>query len=258
MNEKDPSLDSHVISSHFMTIDLLKNVPKKCSDKVVALVCGHCGYVYYAKIGCGKRSCPVCNRKWAFKLVGRYAKVVSKMVNPKLITLTLRNCPKHLRAEVLRIRKCWRKLIRRKPFVFSFRGGIYRIECKNIGHGWNVHLHCLVDSVYVSQKQISDAWYDITKDSFIVDIRKVNSVFGVGYVLKDMGKVDRLISPEYRAEYDSAMRGLHLVDTFGYLYGSAVPLFHYLCPDCGSYAWVSAFDSLFEDVYEFAQSNGYG
>lgn len=258
MNEKRPSLDYHVISSQTKTINLLKNEPKKCSDKVVALVCSHCGYVYYAKLGCGHRSCPVCNRKWAFKLTKRYAKAVANMQNPKLVTLTLRNVPKRLRAEVIRIRKCWRKLIRREPFVFSFRGGIYRIECKNIGNGWNVHLHCLVDSVFVSQKQISDAWYSLTKDSFVVDIRKVNGVFGVGYVLKDMGKVDRLIAPEYRAEYDKAMKGLHLVDTFGYLYGCKVPKLCYHCPECDSYAWVSAYDSLFEDALEFAQSNGFG
>lgn len=258
MNEKRPSLDYHVISSQNKTIKTLANLPKKCSDKVVCLVCSHCGYLYYANIGCGHRSCPFCNRKWAFKLVTRYSPAVALMQSPKLVTLTLRTTPKRLRAEVIRIRKAWRNLIRRKPFDVSFRGGIYRIECKNIGNGWNIHLHCLVDSVYVSQKQISDAWRSITGDSFIVDIRKVNNIFGVRYVLKDMSKVDRLISPEYRAEYDKAMKGLHLVDTFGSLYGSKVPVLHYACPDCSSYAWVSAYDSLFEDALEFSQSNGFG
>ena len=59
-----------------------------------------------------------------------------------------------LEGTVDRLRKAWKKLVRRQPYRTIWRGGAYAIECVNKGQGWHVHLHVLVEGSYVVQQQL--------------------------------------------------------------------------------------------------------
>lgn len=61
-----------------------------CADSVVWLMCDECGYVHPVPITCGRRTCPDCAYRRFLKLKERYRGFFRELVNPKLLTLTLR------------------------------------------------------------------------------------------------------------------------------------------------------------------------
>ena len=91
------------------------------------------------------------------------------------LTLTLKIVPSgDVDAEVSRILASFRKLRQRK--VWNAKDGIASIEILKKGEdSWYVHIHALIDSKWMDQKALSDAWLDITGDSSVVDIRRVKS-----------------------------------------------------------------------------------
>jgi len=93
----------------------------------------------------------------------------------RFVTLTLKATDSPLSATLDRLQKCWCRLRRRKLFASSQKGGLCFLEVKrgkNSGY-WHPHLHALVEGDYLSQKQLSRAWHEITGDSFVVHIEAI-------------------------------------------------------------------------------------
>ena len=85
----------------------------------------------------------------------------------------------------------------------------------------NIHVHSLGDAPYISQKRRSEAWQKITGDSFIVDIRAVNTVQNaVWYVLKYLQKPPAVESLMELANYAEAVKGSRRIKTSGAFYNS--------------------------------------
>ncbi len=158
---------------------------KKCNANVSVLVCGdgHC-FNKYVDYRC---HLPVCADCQETKSLRELARILPKFLqllkdNPDLIlalmTLTLRSDKKRgLRGGCGQIKKDFAKLRDRKVWKDCI-GGVGRIENTfNRMLGWHPHIHnLLLLENYLVQKDLSDKWQAITKDSIIVDIRQVHDL----------------------------------------------------------------------------------
>jgi hypothetical protein len=158
---------------------------RRCNANVSVLVCGdgHC-FNKYVDYRC---HLPVCADCQETKSLRELARILPKFLqllkdNPDLIlalmTLTLRSDKKRgLRGGCGQIKKDFAKLRDRKVWKDCI-GGVGRIENTfNRMLGWHPHIHCLLLlENYLVQKDLSDKWQAITKDSKIVDIREVHDL----------------------------------------------------------------------------------
>jgi hypothetical protein len=133
-------------------------------------------------------------------------------------------------------------------------GGLISIEAKKKpGHAWNIHLHLLVEGFFIPQQKLSQDWYAVTGDSYIVDIRDAYSgLGGLKYILKYLSKAPEVSNCE--DDYNEAFAGMRLVSAFGTWYKLARQLVKkfLLCPACGCSDWFSEFDLLHYRKYAYS------
>lgn len=212
-----------------------------------------CGVSLVRPSSCRVRGCPDCERSRAARVVGHYQRAAEAMTWPALVTVTIRNVPDDLegiRGGIDLLTAGWVKLGRRA----IFRGG----RCRDwrgrhasaiAKHGWrghrpvagglrsievtdgnqpgrlHVHLHALVDCQWLDQRELADAWREVTDGAgFIVDIRRIRER-GAGLrgalaeVLKYVAKPsERLIDPEHPDRLAAlllAMKDRRLISGFG-------------------------------------------
>jgi len=158
----------------------------------------------------------------------------------------MKNKPELKREYIKAIRGQFTRLLHRKYYKERIIGGLYVIELKNKGNGWNIHIHALIDTKpgfngFLLQKKISDDWFDITQDSMIVDIREAyNPRASLKYLLKYFTK-----PPEINGEsevYNESLRKTRLIQTFGDLYGSRPDKPKMVCSECGCDWWISEYE----------------
>lgn len=215
----------------------------------ITILCSFCGYKYVAQLSCGDRTCPVCRRKW----YGYHFKSLKKIFEPveselKFLTLTLKNIPdaEFGRASVKRLRDAWNKLLHRKidpgnkldkrRYSDYFKAGFYFIQLTNIGNGYHLHLHVIFAGPFIAKQKIATAWFEITRDSYIVDICRVRS-FGraVHYLLGDLLQKPR-IRPGDRGKYNEALKGARLIQGFG-SWARVKIRRPFTCPNCENDTW---------------------
>ena len=95
-------------------------------------------------------------------------------------TLTLCGKGEKLTDLIDRLYKCFRALRQHPLWTNAVRGGGAFLEVKWIDKfgRWHPHLHCIIDADFMDQGHLSTAWHSITRDSFIVDIRRVRDIKG--------------------------------------------------------------------------------
>jgi uncharacterized protein (DUF1330 family) len=127
-----------------------------------------------------------------------------------------------------------KNLLRRKPFNRLILGGFYTIEIKPKTIGWNIHVHMVADAYFIPVKLLSKHWREITKYSFVVDIREIWYRRGaLGYVLKYLCKTP--IMDEWQEEvYLEATNNLKIIQSFGSMYNAKTQKPKYRCPFCNS------------------------
>jgi hypothetical protein len=187
------------------------------------------------KARCGRRTCPECRARDYCRLRRKYGPALNAFKQPRLLTLTLRNTPNLTRETVKRLRNGMRQLwVRLGPRV---RGGFYAIEPINTGRGWHVHVHVVVDSVYLPQAELVRLWQEITGDSFIVDIRTAFSPQGaLKYVLKYLTKSPD-VPDHLKGVYEHVLHGVRLLHPFGSLYRWIADRFVFACRRCSTTTW---------------------
>jgi len=96
--------------------------------------------------------------------------------HPKFITLTLKSCDKPLEAQVENLYESFRRLRRKNWLARALTGGVwfFQFTYNHKTDQFHPHVHCLVDGDYLPHSKLKRAWLDITSDSYIVDIRRVN------------------------------------------------------------------------------------
>lgn len=107
-------------------------------------------------------------------------------------------------------------------------GGAAFIEMKLGANSkaWHVHLHCIIEGTWLDQKALSSAWHAVTGDSYVVDIRPIQSAPGAAaYVAKYATKPctnEVIRSKTHIDEMIVSTRGRRLWQCFGSWRGFAV------------------------------------
>ena len=190
------------------------------------IYCANCGYAHSVRLYCGDRLCPLCKEKNYYRLLRHYLPVIKKIKPYRLqqITLTHRNFLYLTKSRVASIVADFKKLRKTDLFKKRVKGGLAVIECKhkNDKVGWNIHIHMLVDSVYLPVRQLSKVWLSITGDSFIVDVRNEGSSRkSVFHLLKYFLKTPIIQGNDVkglREDFNDAFYGARNLITFGSLY----------------------------------------
>lgn len=172
---------------------------------------------------CRDRLCPLCSKIKGQQTASKVQEAVQMMNSVRFFTLTLLSTDKKLAQCCEQLISGFRELRRSKVWKEHVSAGIWTAEIKPGKHEgtWNVHLHMLVDGKYFDQKSLSAAWLKATGDSYVVDVRKVNSVKGAAwYVAKYVAKPGDFtkMSDEEICCYATAVKGRRLFGTFGKLH----------------------------------------
>ena len=139
----------------------------------------------------------------------------------RFLTLTLKQTRRGLRDQLDRITDCFSRLRQTKLWKSTVVGGCAFIEIKwsNRNEDWNVHIHCIIHGRYLPHQEVSKAWYRITKDSLIADVRFVrDNATASRYVTKYASKPfnqEVLSRPELLDQLVLATHRKRLVFTYG-------------------------------------------
>ena len=170
---------------------------------------------------CHDRFCLPCSRERANIIRHASLNYIRDKPNLSLITLGLLITDAPLKKQLDRVSKCFKQLRTKALWKKAVKGGMCTIEWKiaKDGKNWNVHMHIIAETKYMPQPALAAAWFNITGDSYIVDVRRVGARTGaVSYITKYVTKAaDSQVvrSPAHLAEAIDAMNGRRLVSTFG-------------------------------------------
>jgi len=133
------------------------------------------GEVRIASNSCKLRWCPLCAQARQNYIASEVSQWFRKVDYPKLLTLTLRHTSSPLADQVNFLYHSFQKLRKRKFVSKRLRGGVWFFQVKKSkdGSAWHPHIHVLIDSDFIAQKKLCQAWAEITKGSTIIDIRAV-------------------------------------------------------------------------------------
>jgi plasmid rolling circle replication initiator protein Rep len=178
---------------------------KQCCSTFRVLTCGLHPLRSYPTFRCKKLFCPDCAAERATRLGNQTeAKIreVMKTTNGRLclLTLTTKNAAT-LDGGLVKLKKSFANFKRKKVFKNHIKGyfGAFEYTFNQETNDFHVHLHLIVlRGKFWNQSDISDAWRDVTGDSFVVDIRKIKDTHkGVKEVCKyPMKPADLMTMPD--------------------------------------------------------------
>ncbi len=123
---------------------------------------------------CRDRLCPYCSYVSRRKRAAEMANVVDKMRQPMLVTLTIcRDEATSLSDNIKRLYRAFGALRRRRLYKTLWVSGVWVLEISWSNPLGHPHLHCIIDSPYIPQHQLSHDWHHITGDSMVVDVRRL-------------------------------------------------------------------------------------
>jgi hypothetical protein len=246
-----------------------------------ALVCRVCRVVHHSLTRCKNKWCPACQRYLATVRAERIRFAVAGMKWPLFVTLTQGNLITITEQDVRAIRRAFGKLRNRDFWKRKVRGGVAAFEVTNIGNGWHLHLHAVIDcdwlsilssppkrwntaqekawKVQVAKSELQEAWRQCLKqgDDPIIHVKRVDSDI-VSEVVKYTIKGDELLDmADEIAPLIDAMDGTRMMTTFGNCYRLAKRLeeaegvSEFLCPN-GHAEWLpeGVASRLFEEWSE--------
>jgi hypothetical protein len=170
---------------------------------------------------CHSRHCRPCSRakgtRLALNLRARLAE--RPRGRYRFVTLTLVNSHKDLGGEIARLYAAFKQL-RTRQIWKSQRGGCFILEVKwTQERGWHPHLHIITEGDWIPQNELSQEWYKVTGDSYIVDVRPLSTTYDpADYVAKYVTKgvnAEVWQSDDAAQEWISASKGVRAAATFG-------------------------------------------
>jgi hypothetical protein len=115
--------------------------------------CGSCRKDHFDPRKCGSRLCPFDARRLARERVDLYMDLVQRMKSPRFLTFTrpLVAYTESLRDALGELRRAFGRLCRAKVFG-TVRGGVYAIEIVLRPGGFHVHMHVLLDALWIENR----------------------------------------------------------------------------------------------------------
>lgn len=174
---------------------------------------------------CGDRLCLPCATARAARLRDALRARLSERPTT-FITLTLADTRDGLAASVNRLYDGFRQLRSLKSWKTHVAGGAAFLEIKYSAKAgrWHPHLHIICHARFWEQAALSDCWRAITRDSYIVDIRRVkDTAESTAYVTKYASKPlnsSFAHCPSLLQEAVLALRARRLCLCFGTWYGT--------------------------------------
>jgi hypothetical protein len=179
-------------------------------------ICGSC---------CHDRLCTPCANTRSHRLQ-MALKQLMEGGRISFITLTLAGKDEGLAEKVDRLYKHFKALRQHPLWADNVAGGAAFLEIKwsDKAQRWHPHLHLICQTSFIDQGELSDVWRGITRDSYIVDIRRVrDDEVASRYVTKYASKplnTSFCNTPELLDEALVALKGRRLAFTFGEWYGT--------------------------------------
>ncbi len=174
---------------------------------------------------CHDRLCTPCANQRSWRLTQALMAMI-KDRETTFITLTLCGKGEPLKDLVDRLYKHFRALRLHPLWEENIAGGAAFLEVKwsDRAQRWHPHLHIICEAKWIEQGELSAVWRGITKDSYIVDIRKVREKEQTAhYVTKYASKPLNMSfanTPELLDEAILALKGRRLCLCFGTWYGT--------------------------------------
>jgi len=216
----------------------------RCGTQALGFHCPNDYERYFVRCFCHTRICEACGRMYVKDLRSRVLPVVRKATSQRrrgyvlaqvTLTVTSKRYNNSLpdREGIVRLYRESSHLLRRffgKYAMRKTRTGRWREDRKRyVGAGWlaavevgrdnnNLHIHALTYGPIRSVKRLSEAWANITGDSFGVDIRRKTPKQAVDYVLKYIAKPPATDSYRRIAEYSQMIKGSRRLRSGGLFY----------------------------------------
>lgn len=186
--------------------------------------------------------CAVCAIRRGVRMMNTYIPKVEELtrlyphLHPVLITLTVRNGAdlvermEHLRRGIrvlMERRRDKLKKGRGRTEFSKVAGAIASIEVTYGKGGWHPHVHMVaLLSDWIDQQAFSREWYEITGDSFVVGVQRVDPMKPIAFAMAEVCKYALKFSdltPQQTWDCFTTLRGRRLVFSFGCFWGLQVP-----------------------------------
>ena len=215
-----------------------------CGRDFLTIQCSHCGKRHFVLAGSRDRTCPACAKELYRRQLLRYEPFFHKQRDLKFLTLTSKPIKKQDPMQVRDLGIWFNKLLHRKKFAKAWKGIIATVECKKSKTGlFYYHLHAIVEGNFIPQKEISDAWRQISGFP-IVHIKRIwrTQVKAFRYVMKYVLKGFGFNDEKDKKDFKTSMKGVRYVRSYGSMYDleyNTSPHVYFPCPRCGSVkSWI--------------------
>ncbi len=221
--ERDRILGALWATSSIRAFAIAERITKCCREPMI-FTNDASDQVRLSERRCRSRLCTRCRYFRRGELQARLLEACKRMDTKRFIGLTLESSDRPLRDQLIDLRQSFARLRRSTLWRERATGGVYCIEVtyNRERRQWHPHLHAIVDGRYIHKPRLSEAWYEASNGSYIVDISAIASAGQVvKYITKYVAKSDDASSfPDPQiAEWASEVHGLRLVHTFGHLHG---------------------------------------
>lgn len=174
---------------------------------------------------CGMRCCPRCRETHSAKTREKLDRFLA-LVPPhrlSMITFTLQHSNTPLSEQIDRLYASFKELRKSALWKRAKPNGYSVLEiCRSTdGLLWHPHLHLLANTPYILDDALRQEWHRITGDSYIVDIRRVNTRsrdehrdYLCGYLTKP-ATADILMHDAILTEWIDALLHRHVLISFG-------------------------------------------
>jgi len=159
---------------------------------------------------CRNRWCEACTRDRR-RIVSSNLQAALEGHELRLLTLTLAARPDPLADQLDRLCDSFRTFRRRRDVSNRMTGGVFFLELtfNERTDRWHPHLHVIFEGAYLPYAIAKNAWFDITGDSYIIDLRSLSGARGAaGYVTKYATKSVNASVWTAPARLDEAMTAL--------------------------------------------------
>jgi len=176
---------------------------------------------------CNQRWCPMCQKTKRWIITNSVSEWVQTKKYVKFVTVTLKSSFDSLEDQVKRLYDSFKILRRKKLWKESVRGGVwfFQLTMNQTTKQWHPHIHILVDSDYISKKKLALLWKEITHDSYIIDVRKVEDAEKAAEYVARYATIPGEIlkcSVAHGAAMVIGLKGLRMCGAFGSAKGLAL------------------------------------